>query len=148
MERVAEQQLALGRCQEPTRQLHQERAEPTLALERAATRHHHRQVGRDLHARAQDVAGEAARKPLEACAHVAALGVVVVCEKRLAVLAGWARLQSPRFAQSLVGELDPRTAGPLSQDLGGRLPEGAGLLGLARFAQQLPDGFNHVSKLR
>src|SRR3989449_6364693 len=117
LERVAEQQLALRRRQEPARQLHQERAEPALALQPAATRYHHGQVGRDLDGRAQHLAGKAGREPLETCAHVTSVGVVIVSEERLAVPPGGARLEGARFSQALVRELDPRPPGRLAEDL-------------------------------
>src|SRR5947209_18917138 len=103
---------------------------------------------RDLDRGAQHLAGEAGREPLEARAHMTALGIVVVREERLALLAGSARFERPRFAQSPVRELDARVPRALAEDLGGGLPEGACLPGFAGFGQQLPNWVEHHWKLR
>src|SRR2546427_5160200 len=114
----------------------------------AATRYHHGRVGGDCDGRAQHLAGKAGGEPLEACAHVTSVGVVIVSEERLAVPPGGARLEGARFSQALVRELDPRPPGRLAEDLGGGLPEGAGLFGFAGLCQQLPDWVQHHFKLR
>src|SRR5438445_748516 len=92
--------------------------------------------------------GEAGREPLEARAHMTAFGIVVGREERLALLAGGAGFERPRFAQSLVRELAARAAGRLAQDLSGGLPESAGLFGFARFGEKATDGVEHQFKLR
>ena len=140
LQRVAQQQLALRRREQPARQLHEERPEPALALEAGAPRHHDGEVRRDFEPGAQRVRRESRGKALEPRADVAPLGVVIVRDEGVARLPGDARLGAARLAQTLVAELDPRAAGPLAQDSGGGVPEGPRLLRLTGFRQQFPDG--------
>src|SRR2546425_13124033 len=79
---------------------------------------------------------------------MAALGVVVVRQERLAVRAGCTRVEGPGFAQSLVGELDPRAPRVLAEDVGNGLPEGAGLFRFAGFGEEATDRVEHQFKLR
>src|SRR3989475_3253134 len=102
---------------------------------------------RDLDGRAQHLAGKAGRQSLEARAHMAALGVVVVRQERLAVRAGCTRVEGPGFAQSLVGELDPRAPRVLAEDVGNGLPEGAGLFRFAGFGEEARSE-EHTSELQ
>src|SRR2546428_9140637 len=94
---------------------------------------------RDLDGRAQHLAGKAGRQSLEARAHMAALGVVVVRQERLAVRAGCTRVEGPGFAQSLVGELDPRPPRALAEDVDNCLPKGAGLFLCSRLREDAAD---------
>src|SRR5207247_10502779 len=105
-------------------------------------------VRRGLDRGAQHLAGEAGRRAPETRAPSTALGIVVVREERLALLAGCARFERPRFAQSPVRELDARAPPALAEDLGGGLPEGAGLFGFAGLCQQTPNGVENLLQFR
>ena len=133
LERVAQQQLAVGRREQPARQLDEEGAEATFALEAGAPCHHDGEVRGDFEEGPELVERARGGRAHDRHVDAPALGIVRLDAQRVAGRGVGPRADGAALAQAAVREAHLRTARPFADDSGGALPEDFGFLRGARF---------------